>query len=106
MLHSSDSYCSKVNCNSYFERHYTIIWASQVARLVKNLPAIAGDSRDVGSIPGSDIRVSPEFPISDWKDVSLPPGTGKLPCTQEIYFLFSGGKRKVRVSFLHLLFLK
>ena len=54
MLHSSDSYCSKVNCNSYFERHYTIIWASQVARLVKNLPAIAGDSRDVGSIPGSE----------------------------------------------------
>jgi len=54
VLHSSDSYCSKVNCNSYFERHYTIIWASQVAQLVKNLPAIAGDSRDVGSIPGSE----------------------------------------------------
>ena len=28
-------------------------WASQVAQLVKNSPANAGDARDVGSIPGS-----------------------------------------------------
>ena len=28
-------------------------WASQVALLVKNLPANAGYARDVGSIPGS-----------------------------------------------------
>ena len=27
-------------------------WASQVAPVVKNLPAHAGDARDVGSIPG------------------------------------------------------
>ena len=27
-------------------------WASQVALVVKNLPANAGDIRDVGSIPG------------------------------------------------------
>ena len=28
-------------------------WASQVVELVKNLPAIAGDTRDTGSIPVS-----------------------------------------------------
>ena len=28
-------------------------WASQVALVVKNLPANAGDVRDAGSIPGS-----------------------------------------------------
>ena len=27
-------------------------WASLIARLVKNVPANAGDTRDVGSIPG------------------------------------------------------
>ena len=30
-----------------------IPWASQVALVVKNLPANAGDIRDAGSIPGS-----------------------------------------------------
>ena len=29
-----------------------VCWASQVALVVKNLPASAGDERDVGSIPG------------------------------------------------------
>ena len=33
--------------------YYTYMWASQVALVVKNLPANAGDIRDVGSIPGS-----------------------------------------------------
>ena len=28
-------------------------WASQVAQVVKNLPAKAGDIRDEGSVPGS-----------------------------------------------------
>ena len=32
---------------------YITIWASQVAIVVKNLSAIAGDVRDVGSIPES-----------------------------------------------------
>ena len=32
---------------------FNSLWASQVAQLVKNLPANAGDTRDVGSIPGS-----------------------------------------------------
>ena len=31
----------------------TITWASQVVLVVKNLPAKAGDIRDMGSIPGS-----------------------------------------------------
>ena len=29
------------------------VWASRVVLVVKNLPANAGDARDVGSIPGS-----------------------------------------------------
>ena len=31
---------------------YLFIWASQVAPVVKNLPANTGDIRDAGSIPG------------------------------------------------------
>ena len=30
----------------------SMIWASQVVLVVKNVPANAGDIRDVGSIPG------------------------------------------------------
>ena len=33
---------------------YEIAWTSQVARVVKNLPANAGEVRDAGSIPGSE----------------------------------------------------
>ena len=37
----------------YIIQRVTIrVWASQVALVVKNLPAYAGDVRDVGSIPG------------------------------------------------------
>ena len=37
-----------------FELHvFVSLRASQVARVVRNLPANSGDSRDVGSIPGS-----------------------------------------------------
>ena len=32
--------------------HIHIRWTSQVALIVKNLPANAGDIRDAGSIPG------------------------------------------------------
>ena len=32
---------------------WTLIWASKVAVVVKNLPANGGDIRDVDSIPGS-----------------------------------------------------
>ena len=31
----------------------TTLWGSQVALVVKNPPASAGDTRDMGSIPGS-----------------------------------------------------
>ena len=33
--------------------YYILKWASQVALVVKNVPASAGDIRDTGSIPGS-----------------------------------------------------
>ena len=36
-----------------FTEAYLLIWTSQVALVVKNLPASAGDIRDVSSIPGS-----------------------------------------------------
>ena len=38
------------NCTLYIHLH--IKWASQVAVVVKNLPANAGDTTDRGSIPG------------------------------------------------------
>ena len=37
----------------HFVSFYTDKWASQVVLVVKNLPAIAGDIRDTGSIPAS-----------------------------------------------------
>ena len=33
--------------------YYILKWASQVALVVKNVPASAGDIRDTGSVPGS-----------------------------------------------------
>ena len=36
----------------YFMDKHIYIWASQVALVVKNLPANAGDIRDASSIPG------------------------------------------------------
>ena len=33
--------------------HMVVLGASQVALMIKNLPANAGDIRDTGSIPGS-----------------------------------------------------
>ena len=35
------------------EIHKEVFWASQVALMVKNPSANAGDLRDVGSVPGS-----------------------------------------------------
>ena len=46
--------------------------------------------------------VSGRFPIS----VSLPPSIGRVHFPWEIYFLPSEEQKKVRVSFLHLLFLE
>ena len=40
--------------NSQFTvRRLGVFWASQVALVVKNPPASAGDIRDVGLVPGS-----------------------------------------------------
>ena len=39
--------------NDTFESQYVRNWASQVAQVVKSLPASAGDTRDMGSIPRS-----------------------------------------------------
>ena len=48
-----------------------LYWASQVALVVKNLPANAGDARDAGLIPGSrrspGVGNSNPFQYSCWK---------------------------------------
>ena len=44
--------CSRERGKEEFVLHL-LFWASQVALVVKNLPANAGDFRDAGSIPGS-----------------------------------------------------
>jgi len=36
----------------FLKNVYLFIWASQVALVVKNLPASAGDIKDASSIPG------------------------------------------------------
>ena len=48
-------YVSTIPWNSalIFRMAPHLIWASQVVLVVKNLPANAGDARDLGSIPGS-----------------------------------------------------
>ena len=40
------------NCESLYCTHLQLKWASQVALVVKNPPASAGDIRDVSLIPG------------------------------------------------------
>ena len=37
--------------NDWFKSQYLRNWASQVAQVIKSLPANAGDTRDMGSIP-------------------------------------------------------
>ena len=44
---------SSYNPLSYLGTCHLTYWASQLALVVKNLTANAGDIRDVGSIPGS-----------------------------------------------------
>lgn len=54
------------------------------------------------------LPIIPKFPVSDNKDVSLPPGRERVPLTWDISLLLSGGKSKVvqvdRVTFLLLMF--
>ena len=53
----ADTLPSEPPGKSSFKNHlfygWVVCWASQVALVVKNLPANAGDIRDVGSISGS-----------------------------------------------------
>ena len=46
------SVCKHVDIPSEMSAH-PIVWTSQVALVVKNLPSSAGDIRDAGLIPGS-----------------------------------------------------
>ena len=73
-----------------FYKNYTHVWASQVALVVKNLPASAGDRRDVGSIPESGR--SPEEGMKTHPSV-LP---WRVPWTEEPGGLQSIGSQRVR----------
>ena len=42
-----------MNIYSYIYIYIYILWASQAAQMVKNLPTNAGDARDMSSVPGS-----------------------------------------------------
>ena len=50
---TEDPYQETLSCWPLFNRTSHILsWASQVMLVVKNLPASAGDVRDMGSVPG------------------------------------------------------
>ena len=68
-----------------FVSWYLYKWASQVALVVKNLPASAGDIRDVGSIPGSGSMVT-HSSIFAWR----------IPWTEDPGRLQSMGSQRVR----------
>ena len=80
-----------INCSSGICEHLLCAQASQVALVVKNSPANAGDTRDAGSIPGSGR--SP--PSRKWQPtpVFLP---GKIPWTEEPGRLQSIGSQRIR----------
>ena len=61
-------------------------WASQVALVVKNPPANAGDLRDAGSIPGSGAGMATHSSILAWR----------IPWTEEPGRLPSIGSQRVR----------
>ena len=66
------------------------IWASQVALVVKNPPADAGDAKDAGSMPGS--ARSPEKEVGTCSSVLA----WKTPWTEETGGLQSMGSQRVR----------
>ena len=73
---------------------YTYIytkWASQVAKVVKNLPANAGDAGDTGSIPG--LERSPGVGNGKTHSSIL---AWKIPWTEEPGELKSMGSQRAR----------
>ena len=67
----------------------TILWASQMALVVKNLPGNAGDIRDKGSIPGLG-----RFPGGGIATHSSIPAW-RIPWTEEPERLQSIGSQRV-----------
>ena len=83
--------CVRFCCTAKWISHtYTYIWASQVARVVKNPTANAGDLRDAGSIPGSqrfpEEEMATYFSILAWR----------IPWTKESGGLQSIGLQRLR----------
>ena len=66
------------------------LWASQVAPVVKNLPANAGDLRDVGLIPG--LGRSPGGGVATHSSILA----WRIPWTEEPGRLWSIGSQRVR----------
>ena len=69
---------------------WTPSWTSQVAQLIKNLPANAGNTRDASPIPGSG-RSSGGGNGNQLRTLSR-----EIPCTEEPDGLLSTGLRRVR----------
>ena len=66
------------------------MWVSQVVLVVKNLPANAGDIRDMGLIPGL------ENPLKEKMATQSSVLTWKIPWTEEPSRLQSMGLQRVR----------
>ena len=68
---------------------HMVAWASQVALVVKNLPASAGVAKDLGLIPGSEDLLEEGMPthsnILGWR----------IPWTEELGGLQSIGSQRV-----------
>ena len=76
---------------------YPGAWASQVVLVVKNLPTNAGDSRDLGSIPG--FGRSPGVGSATHSNIL----TRKIPWTEEASGLSSTGLQRVGHDCAHTL---
>ena len=63
--------------------------ASQVVLVVENLPANAGDARDVGSIPGQ------EDPLEEGLAIHSSSLAWRIPWTEELGGLQSMGSQRV-----------
>ena len=66
----------------YIDGIHVILRASQVALVVKNLPAYAGDIRDAGSIPARELNPR-EDPLEEGMAIQSSNLACKIPWTEE-----------------------
>ena len=78
---------------------FLYLWASQVAPVVKNLPASAGDLRDTSSIPGSGMTT--HSGILAWK---IPTDRGAWQATVHRVAQSQTGLKLLSTAFLYIVF--